>query len=204
MSIPKIFHWGAFRGYQLSESDLRCHASWRAVMPGVPFHSWGDADVTHESFRHPDAKPINTFVWMKFWVLYNVGGYFLDNDVELLQPLPTEPGCLLGFQKTAEAYHSINTAVIAAAPGNAFIGECLRRCTALGGRHGFPPDLGCGVPTDVLFERGMRGVNVEQQVGDVRVYATDVFYPWLYGERPDRSRVNPRTLAIHHWSGSWL
>jgi hypothetical protein len=164
---------------------------------------WTDKNLPNDRFCNA-SNPINLSNYMKYWTIFHHGGVFLDNDIEMVRPFDCSQKAFVGFQKTSEEKDCINTAVIGSERGNWFIGECLQRVDSFGGLHAWPVDLGCGTPTSVLYAHGMIGVNVEQVVDGVMVYAKDRFYPWGYQETPGMGLVTDRTFCIHHWQGSWL
>jgi hypothetical protein len=49
----------------------------------------------------------------------------------------------------------------------------------------------------------LHGLNIEQDVGDIRIFSREKFYPWQWNESPKPERITPDTIAIHHWQGSW-
>jgi hypothetical protein len=59
------------------------------------------------------------------------------------------------------------------------------------------------VTTAVLKGWGLREYGL-QEVGGVRVYPSEYFYPfpWYASFSPDC--VKESTYCIHHWEGSWL
>lgn len=195
--IPKIVHYGLFGGWQLSPLNRSCIQTWREVLPDYEIRLWTDKDM-----RDRFARPINNSNLLKYHALFNHGGVFLDNDMEVLKPFDLSRRAFLAFQRTDMLKESINTAVIGAEKGHPFIGECLREIQSHP-EEPCPIWLGCGLPTDLLIKSGMRGLNVDQDVGDVHVYDRSAFYPWSWEEEPDAGRITDSTFAIHHWEGSW-
>lgn len=204
MSINKIIHYGLFGGWKFSDLDRKCIESWRSVLPDFELRLWTDTNGPDTPFFR-DAiakKPINASNYVKYWALNRFGGIFLDNDVEVLKPFDLSPNCFLGWQRDDIEQDCINTAVIGSIPEHPFIARCLGRMNR-DHADAWPVWFGCGMPTEELRASGMKGLNVEQDVGDVRVYDKDRFYPFRWDEEHDPSRATERTIAIHHWSGSW-
>lgn len=200
--IPPVIHCGMFGDYTPSYLDMECMISWRRVMPEASVKIWNSHTSPVNEFTRC-ANPINMSNYMKFWTLYNFGGVFLDFDVEVVKPFDLTQEAFVGFQKTHEEQDCINTAVLGSRAGHVFVGDCLKEIEKIGGHHKWPVDFGCGIPTAWLYANGMKGVNSEQTVRGVKVYTTDRFYPWLYGEKATMDKVTERTYAIHHWEGSW-
>jgi mannosyltransferase OCH1-like enzyme len=205
VSIPRIIHYALCGGWKLSDLDERCIATWRAVLPDYELHLWTDENGPKDRPFFRDAcrlRPVNASNYIKFWALNEFGGIFLDNDVEVVRPFDLSPACFVAFQRDDVIDDCINTAVIGSEPKHPFILSCLRRLDS-DQADTWPIWPGCGLPTEELRFRGLRGLNVEQVVEGVTVYDKERFYPWRWDEQPDRSRVTDRTFAIHHWASSW-
>lgn len=203
--IPDLIHWGLFGGWNLSDLNLECFATWR-VVGKYRIMSWTDENGPIESqfFREALAqKPVNASNYIKLWALYNYGGVFLDNDVELLKPFDLSPGMFVGFQRSDTQKDCINAAVIGARKGHPLIKNCLDHLDLLRGDTD-PVYCGCTLLTEMLYSAGMKGLNEEQTVGDIKIYDKEAFYPWYFNEPPDRARITEKTFAVHHWEGSWL
>ena len=89
-----------------------------------------------------------------------------------------------------------------AVKGHPFVKRCLDRLDADRGGAG-PIWTGPGLVTQELRKAGLRGLNLNQTIGDIRVYGKEAFYPWRWDEEPNYARVVPETFAIHHWGKSW-
>lgn len=147
--------------------------------------------------------PVNAHNYNKIWALYHEGGYALDNDVEVINEFELTPGVVIGFQRDDTDEDCINNAVIGAEPGHPFIKAILDRMDQENPMS-WPVRLGCSIYHDELKKMGLKGVNVEQMIGDIKVYDKEAFYPWRWDESPDLSRVTSKTFSIHWWEGSWL
>lgn len=202
--IPRILHTGCFGGYQLSDLNKRCIESWHKVLPDYKVMNWTDENGPQDPFFQQaiKVKPVNASNFIKFWALYHHGGVFLDFDVEVLKPFDLTQGCFLGFQRDDTRQDCINGAVMGAVKDHWFIGDCLRKFDSMA-PDVWPVFAGCTLLTDELYAIGMEGLNVEQMVGDIKVYDKQAFYPWRHDEKPDLTRVTEKTFAIHWCEGSW-
>lgn len=203
--IPKIIHTALMGGYKPSALGERCIASWRRVLPDYRIVIWNDANIPRSDWAKAaiSEKPVNASHWVQWRSLLDHGGIFLDIDVEAIRPFDLEHRVFAGFQRADSGECCINNAIVGAEPGHPFVRRILNRIesTAPGG---WPLITGPGILTDVLRENGLRGLNVEQRVGDVMVYDRERFYPWFYTE-PEipRDQLGERTFACHLWEGSW-
>lgn len=203
--INHILHHALFGGRGFTAIEEHCMATWRRVLPGFDIKLWTEENGPKERrfFREAlSSKPINCCNYVRYWALHEFGGIYIDNDIELLKPFDLDPACFLSFQRSDTLDDCINTAVMGSVARHPFIARCLQRIDEDHGET-WPIWISNGLPTDELRMRGMAGLNVEQDVGDVRVYSKDRFYPFRWDEVLDRSRITDRTFAIHHWGGTW-
>lgn len=191
-------------GWKMSELGQKCVESWRRVMPDYQIKIWTDENAPDSPWRRcaSRTRPVNASHWTQWAVLLREGGVFFDNDIEAVRPLDLNHAAFTGFQRSDTCECCINNAVFGCEPGHPVAKEILRRIEA-SDPGGFPLVSGPGIPTDVLHEWGLVGLNVEQKVRDVMVYDKERFYPFWYTEPIDRSRLTPRTFAIHLWGGTW-
>lgn len=195
--MNQTIHFGFFGGLKRQVLNDECIASWEKF--GYNLKEWKDEDLPE--FPPGYRMPILKANYFKYWVLSEHGGYFLDNDVQLLKPLPVHD-CFLAFQRDDTRKDCINTAVMGATAGHEFLDACL---DALNHVQGTPCPIwcGCGMPTQLLYDHGMVGLNLKQIVDGVMVYDSQAFYPWRWDEPPAPRKITPETFAIHHWQGSW-
>jgi mannosyltransferase OCH1-like enzyme len=205
MAIPKIIHTACMGGWKLTALGERCVASWRRVLPDFEIWIWTDANVPDSAWcREAIArKPVNASHWAQWRALHDYGGIFLDNDVEVLRPFDLEQQVFVGFQRADTTEYCINNAVVGAVPRHPLVAEILAKIET-SAPDGWPLCSGPGFLTAALMERGLKGLNVEQTVGDVMVYDRERFYPYFHDE-PEipMDRIGPRTIAVHRWEGSW-
>lgn len=205
MPIPKILHTALMGGYKPSALGERCMESWRRVLPDYQIMIWNDASIPPSEWAKAATatKPVNASHWAQWRSLLDYGGIFMDIDVEVVRPFDLEHQVFTGFQRADTDEFCVNNAVVGAVRGHPFVREILTRIEATK-----PGDweliTGPGIITEVLRANGLRGLNVEQQVGDVMVYDKERFYPhWFTEPALSAEQVGPRTFAIHHWQGSW-
>lgn len=206
--IQKIIHFGLFGGWQLSDLDKRCIASWREILPDYELRLWTDENGPQTPWFQCAirTRPINASNYIKWWALKEYGGWFLDNDYEVLRPLPGEHEAVIGWQREDKDEDAINSAIVGSEKGHWFVSECLERMETLSnGDDKWPVLFGCGNPTYILRQNGLTGLNVEQTVRGVKVYERKALYPWFYTEPPiARECIPALTFGIHYWNGSWM
>jgi|GEM_PF-7035876 len=201
--IPKIIHTCLMGGWKLSPLGERCVESWRRVLPDWEIKVWNDANVPASDWcREAIAQtPVNASHWAQWRALFDFGGVFLDNDVEMVRPFDLDHEVFVGFQRADTMECCVNNAVVGAVPGHPFVRRVLMRIEETN-PGGWPLVTGPGILTDLLVERGLVGLNVEQRVGDIMVYDKERFYPAWYTEpQLSAEQVGLRTFGIHALGG---
>lgn len=212
--IPRLLHSSFFGDWPFNDLNKRCFATWEAKLPGWERMDWRWHNLPEELREHPWVKAAfncpgraagsNAGAFIKFWILNKYGGYYIDNDVEVLKEFPLDHGMVLGWQRDDMCPNdmSVNASVAGCVPGHSFNAEYLKLveqrppCDS-------PLAFGPMLYTSILRGRGLTGLNVEQKVGDIMVYEKSKFYPWKWSEPADYSRVTDATIAAHLWEGSW-
>jgi hypothetical protein len=215
--IPKILHTSFFGDWPWSPMNLRCHASWDKCLPGFKRMHWSRDNLSEECLRHPWMKAavkdllagkkvsgaqLNFMAYLRDWALLTHGGIWIDNDVELLREPELEHEAFVGWQTNLVTHLSVNCAIMGSVPGHWFSRACLDRTCSLDPECA-PTSTGPEMLTAVLRENGLRMDCTEQTVKGVKVYPLEVLYPWSWVEKPDRSRITERTIALHWWECSW-
>lgn len=176
-------------------------------------------DWDHLTFRDPiDTMlfPLTSPYWdrcesgaqlaglIRLEALFNLGGIYIDSDVELFRPL--DPLLTLEAFAAWEDADVVPDAVMGAAAGHPAILECLR--LAIERIENGPPaevdwrtgngawSTGPGVTTTILPNRP-----------DVTLLPPVSFYPYHYTEKDRRHEdftAVPGCFGAHHWAASWL
>lgn len=89
---PKVIHY-VWLGWAPKPAIVQhCIESWRRFCPDWEIREWGDADFAkignryaNEAYKH--RKWAFVADWMRLYVLYRHGGFYLDTDMELLKPI---------------------------------------------------------------------------------------------------------------------
>jgi len=208
MSIPKILHFCWFGDREPPELAHACLASWEAVMPDYEIRRWGNEQlpaVPYVQTALANRKFANVSDYMRFHILRQHGGIYLDTDVEVLKPFDAllDESMFAGWQQNRQ----INNAVMGAVPGHPIptlaVNELERRF------KGSERETLAGpfFLTELLFSK--RGFSLNEydtltQHDDVTVHPTRIFYPYWHTWKFDAEQhVKPDTLCIHHWAATW-
>lgn len=208
--IHRIIHLMFFGDWAFSDLNYRCHETWRKVLPDFDIKVWLPSTVPKEAMpqwvldalaRPGRAAGSNGGAFIKFWLLHKFGGIYFDNDIELLKPVELNHAYWCGWQRDGPEA-DVNMSACGCIPDHQFNRLIMERI--LQRRiDDHPLAFGPLLFTELLRDRGLAGNNVEQTVGDIKVYSREKWYPWFCDEQPDPSRITPETFGVHHWEASW-
>lgn len=205
--IPKKIHYIWFGGNPLSPLAEKCIASWRKYCPEYEIVRWDETTFDISSNRYCQ-EAITAKKWAfasdyaRLWILVNVGGIYMDTDVEVLKPLDSflDEDAFSGF----EAKDRIPTGIMASSPNQPLLSELLHDYDARSFlKPDGSPDLTTNVTaiTETLLKRGLVLNNEKQTIDGFTLYPSDYFCPkdWLSGE----IHLTKNSHTIHHFDGSW-
>lgn len=187
------------------ELAQRCVATWDKLGCEIVPITFDNCDMSEPFVRQAlfsgtieGRVKANDFLRIKY--LYEQGGIYLDNDVEVLKPLDPflEHGCFLA----AEDNKQVNMAVVGARAGHWFIKECLDAMrTMRGDGPESPVQCSLGTISRVAREYGWKN-NTRFDYYDLTIYHSSVFYPTPWTDRVDPENAG-YAYTIHHWNHSW-
>lgn len=206
--IPKIIHYCWYGGKPLPELAQKCLESWHKYCPDYEIIRWDESNTdlvsnqyVKEAYESKKWAFITDYVRLK--ALYEVGGIYMDTDVQVIASLDaflTNKG-FSGFENE----NQVPTGIMAAEKGNQFIGYLLHDYD---NRHFLDadgkPDLKTNVDTitEISLEKGLRLNNKYQVVEDFTFYPSDFFCP--KDSRTLKIHLTENTVTIHHFAGSWV
>jgi hypothetical protein len=204
MIIPRIFH-RIWLGNRPMPPEFKAFGrSWLRLHPGWKMKLWTDANMpplaNRWAFDHSRSLSGKSNL-LRYEILLRFGGVYVDTDFECLrnlEPLIGELECFAGQhrEETFEhgAYAVINTALLGAVPGHAFIRDLVEEAEA--NMRGVIDDTDISVyQTGPVFL-----TNVIQRHPEVCIFAPRVFYPYGPRERWRRYERFPHAYAAHHWT----
>lgn len=210
--IPKILHYILIDPGKFTALNEKCLASWKANLPDYEHRFWTSKDFEHldyvkaakNSGANPKHIPVYISIYARLWVLNEVGGFYVDNDAEVVRPPDTNHSMFFGFQRDDQEAGCINDGAMASVKNHPFLIERMKEIEQAGFSM-LPAELGPHFLTDQLVRRGLVP-NYEEQTlrDDIHIYPKEVLYPWRWDEKRDPSRITERTVSIHHWEGTWV
>jgi mannosyltransferase OCH1-like enzyme len=202
MTIPKIFHSIWVGPNPIPEKTLKFIKHIQELHPDYTFMLWTDKDLLPENFTNleyihrADAYAQKSDI-MRYEILYNYGGIYLDTDFDLVKnitPLLTHELVLCNEDTWVD--HYITTAFIASSKGNPNLKRCMDAIPycQLNGQGGGPN-----------FETGPWYFRKHIHMDDsVRILPTHVMYPVHFNQRNDPfPPFSDETYGVHYWDHSW-
>jgi mannosyltransferase OCH1-like enzyme len=208
--IPRIIHYCWFGGKPLPPLAKKCVISWKKYLPGYKIMRWDEN--TFDVNAHPFTKEaLESKKWafitdyVRLYVLHEIGGVYLDSDVEITKPI--DKFLVHAAFSSFESPFHIPTGLMASAKGNSWINTLLRYYD---GKHFVDKD---GNPelitnTDIITKISKDKFNLEinntYQIlpGDIHIYPSDYFCPMNW----EIQKIEPteNSYALHHFAGSWI
>ncbi len=225
-SIPKIIHQ-TWRTVNVPAQWTPLVASWQRQHPDWAYRLWTDAD--NRDFiasRFPDFLPIyDAYPFnilradaIRYFLLYEFGGLYVDMDFECLRPLDE----LLPADSFVAAWEPeehagdgsprLSNALMAATPGHPFLAAVIARL-----KEFRPRTMYYG---DVLVETGpimLAGVASSYEGAALNLLGPDTVYPLADGpalaqlREQDEAAAAVRAevmaggaYAIHYWAHTWV
>lgn len=206
--IPKILHFVWLGKAPYPELMTQCIASWEKYCPGYQIMKWDEDNFPMDRYSfvreaYNAKKYAYASDFIRLWALYNYGGIYCDTDLELVAPLDglLNDAGFIGFQQP-DLY--LQTALMGFVPHSDIVFDLLneyddKRFVREDGTLDLSPNT--WAVTSYFSALGLQRDNSEQILADVHVYPSDYFCPidWEFGER----NLTERTVAIHHFDGSW-
>lgn len=187
---------------------VKCIESWKKHLPEYEIMEWNEDTFDLDLFPYArDAYKSRKFAFVtdvvRLYALYNYGGVYMDTDVEVLKPLDSilDYDAVSGFETSG----LIPTGLMAAQKGSIIIGELLDEYNE---RKFINDDGSLNITTNVTYitdalnKYGLKLNNKFQTVNGFTLLESDYLCP--KSVKDGKIYLTPNSLAIHHFSGSWL
>ena len=204
--IPKIIHYCWFGRGEMPKLMKKCIKSWKKYCPDWKVIRWDeDSFDVNSTLWTKQAYEARKFAFVSDYVrlkaLYEMGGVYLDTDVELVQPIDgfLEHHAFSGF----ESPDMVQTGIIGAEKGNAVIKSWLDyyegRAYLVDGKPVMVPNV--SHITENLKNRGLRMDDSLQVVDGMAIYPQTWFCP-LSAVSIQR-KITENTHVMHYFTSTW-
>lgn len=207
--IPKVIHYCWFGGKEKPEIVKKCIESWKRNLKDYEIIEWNEQNFdVDENLYVKEAYMFGKYAfvsdYVRVYALYNIGGVYLDTDVEVFLSFDDllHHDSFWGFEQ--ENY--IATSTIGATPGNKLIKQFLDSYSDkqfLKDDGSFDDLTNVAVITKMLIELGLKRDGKYQEMENI-----GTFYPQAYFSPYDyincRSFKNEATYTMHYFYKSWL
>lgn len=209
--IPKIVHYVWVGPAPFPEDAAERVEAWRRMLPDYEFMFWheGTIDFTPRFVRQAYGVGAYNRVanYVRFAVLEQFGGVYMDHDVELLKSfdLLLGDGFFAGFQTwDTTVVDVVNTAILGSEPGHPLARRMLAALDARNGADEVGSGTGPGLLSRVLREDGpLAPQETPFDFHGVKLYPPRYFYPYEWFDEFDPACVTSDTVTIHHWAALW-
>ncbi len=209
--IPKIIHYCWFGKGTMPELALKCLESWKRHLPEYKIVEWNEENFDVNMYRFSqEAYKERKYAFVadvcRLYALKNMGGIYLDTDVEFLRPL--DEGILneeafTGFEDNL----LLSSAIMGSEKDGKWINDLLpyydnRSFYLKDGSHDVNPNT--EIITEFMKTRKNVSINNTFQKLDAycTIYPSDYFCPKSW--KTLKIKQTPNTYCIHHFAGSWL
>ncbi|MGL4850144.1 MAG: glycosyltransferase family 32 protein [Clostridium sp.] len=207
MNRRKI-HYCWFGKGKLPDLALKCIASWRKYCPDYEIIEWNEENFNINSNEYVKEAYENkkyAFVsdYVRLYALYKYGGIYMDTDVELLKELDSylKEEAFSGFERI----DAIPTGIMGCKQGNKIFKEFLayydnKKFVKEDGSLDITTNV--EIITNICLDKGLILNNEEQNIEGFKLYKKEIFCP----KNPETGKIEltNETVAIHHFSGSWI
>ncbi|WP_113639374.1 glycosyltransferase family 32 protein [Nubsella zeaxanthinifaciens] len=209
--IPKILHYCWFGNGEMPELALKCLESWRKYLPDYEIMVWNESNFDVNMYRFAsEAYKEKKYAFVadvcRLYALKNMGGIYLDTDVEFLKPLDEkvlQQNAFTGFEDNL----LLSSAIMGSEKNGKWINDLLpyydnRSFYLKDGTHDINPN------TEIIteFMKTRKNVQINNTFQELEGYCTifpsDYFCPKSW--KTLKIKQTPNTYCIHHFAGSWL
>lgn len=203
--IPKIIHYIWIGNNEKPEKVKECIKSWKKYMSDYKIIEWnennfniGESNYALEAYKNKKWAFVSDY--MRFKILYDFGGIYLDTDVEFLRKLPKEildnnsftgvefskkiaPGLIYGCCK----HDKIAKYMIDQYERIKFDNKNIITVNE--------------VITKYLKKFNFKEDNTFQIIEDLAIYPDDFFCG--YDQDVNEIKITKNTITVHHYLGTW-
>ena len=208
-NIPKVVHYIWFGKTEKNDLIKKCIENTREVLNDWKIIEWNEdtfdidkCDYAKEAYDH--KKYAFAADYVRFDILYNKGGVYLDTDVELLKPIPDAFLLEEGFTGLESNMKIAPGLIFAVEPHNPIVKEILEVYE----NEKYILDNGTtnkrtvvDIVTDVFSKHGFKRDGSEQIINGFHIYPSEYFCAYDFVSR--EFDITSNTISIHHYTATW-
>lgn len=206
--IPKKIHYIWLGGKPFPKLVTKCINSWRKFCPDYEIIRWDESNINLDCCSYcRKAYDAKKFAFasdaLRFHILKEHGGIYLDIDVELIKNLNNllNSPAFCGFEN--EKY--VAPGLIFGSEQNGKVVDDMIKYYSTLEFEDYKDDRNlltiCAIVTEYLKEKGLQFSGQIETLEDIVVYPKDYFCPKSMSDGKIRKTSN--TYAIHHYLSSW-
>jgi len=210
--IPKVIHYCWFGHGELPPLAQKCIASWRKFLPDYEIKEWNENNFdvnaipyTAQAYKHKKYAFVSDYV--RFKVLYELGGIYFDTDVEVVKSIDDilARGAFFGLEANAETFACAPGLGFACNPGLGILKDMLNLYETLDFEN-FSGKLNEKTVveyfSEMLLKKGLQPRTGIVEFNGFFIYPPDYFCP-----KPSefgKILMTENTRTIHHYAASWV
>lgn len=207
--IPKIIHYCWFGNKEKPTVVKKCIESWKRFLPDYKIIEWNEESFNininkyvKEAYQNHKYAFVSDYV--RVYALYNIGGIYLDTDVEVFKSLDKflNEESFWGFEEK----NYIATSTIGSRKGNKLIKSFLdfyEEKTYFEMIESVETSTNVQIVTNIMRDIGFKMSGEKQCIKNIgTIYPQDYFSPYDYINLIDKSNEN--TYTKHHFYKSWI
>lgn len=205
--IPKIIHYIWLGRAEKPKIFYKCLESWKKFCPDYQIIEWNESNLNIGICQfckdaYNDKKYAFASDVLRFDILNNYGGIYLDIDVELIRPLDNllSYQCFMGFETESVVAPGL---ILGAENNHKFLKDMLNYYKNLNYKESVyeKKETVCTITSDYLKKIGFVMNNKNQSVEGISLFSSDYFCPVnIY---TNKTKISEKTISIHHYSSSW-
>lgn len=205
--VPKIIHQ-IWLGSPFPEEFKKYQETWKAMHPDWEYKLWDEdtivglvlhnQDLFNASLNYGEKSDI-----LRYELLYQFGGVYVDVDFECLKPLDILNHCYefyIGIQPMDTGYVQLGIGLIGSKPGHPLLDKSIKAIR----ENKYKEIVARTGP--LHFTKMFIDYEVTLPLTKDIALPPTYFYPKGFEQRGFQvmTWLCPESFAVHHWAGSWL
>lgn len=206
--IPKIIHYCWFGRNPLPEMALKCIESWKRYCPDYKIIEWNEDNFDVDALRYTkEAYECKKYAFVsdvaRLKALYEVGGIYMDTDMELIKSIDNllQYDLFLGFETDKQ----IAFGICGSAKKTSFIEKMydyyIDKSFILNNKFLNTTTI-VTIATSFLSKMGLQLNGKLQKINNNIVFPIDYFY--TKNVLTKELVITNNSYGIHHYDASWL